>query len=248
MDEPTHLKNIRLDDLISAIRAVHDNPLDQLSDAVVAADHLGDVADHLIGHFVDQARRTGASWTEIGASMGVTKQAAQKRFVPRSPATTSDAATADEPNPFSRFTPRARNVIAEAHNIAVTEHAEHVTPEHLARGLAVAPQSVADLALRAQGVGLDDLSAACTATIDATAATGTDADVKTLVPYDDRSKAVLEKTLTTALEMGHNYVGTEHLLLAFFTDETLAATLVSVGVDADVARDSITEALAQFEH
>jgi hypothetical protein len=41
-----------------------------ITDAVLAADHLGDVADHLIGHFVDQARRSGASWTDIGRSMG----------------------------------------------------------------------------------------------------------------------------------------------------------------------------------
>ncbi|MGO4753972.1 ATP-dependent Clp protease ATP-binding subunit, partial [Streptomyces sp. 2MCAF27] len=61
---------VRLDDLIEAIKKVHPQPLDQLSDAVIAADHLGDVADHLIGHFVDQARRSGASWSEIGQSMG----------------------------------------------------------------------------------------------------------------------------------------------------------------------------------
>jgi len=67
---------IRLDELIDAIRKTHPGPLDQLTSAVLAADHLGDVADHLIGHFVDQARRSGASWTEIGRSMGVTKQAA----------------------------------------------------------------------------------------------------------------------------------------------------------------------------
>ena len=48
---------------------------------MLAGEHLGDVADHLIGHFVDQARRSGASWTDIGRSMGVTRQAAQKRFV-----------------------------------------------------------------------------------------------------------------------------------------------------------------------
>src|SRR6058998_2237538 len=73
---------VRLDDLIAAIKQVHPDELDQLTDAVIAADHLGDVADHLIGHFVDQARRSGASWSDIGRSMGVTKQAAQKRFVP----------------------------------------------------------------------------------------------------------------------------------------------------------------------
>src|ERR1700709_1616132 len=101
---------IRLDDLIEAIKNTHSAALDQLTDAVLAADRLGDVADHLIGHFVDQARRSGASWTEIGRSMGVTKQAAQKRFV-----------TKPEPDPsqgFARFSPAARNVIASSMNEA----------------------------------------------------------------------------------------------------------------------------------
>ncbi len=87
---------------------MHDEPLEQLTDAVLAAEALGDVADHLIGHFVDQARRSGASWTEIGKCMGVTKQAAQKRFVPRTP---TDATAMDPEAGFSRFTPRARNVV-----------------------------------------------------------------------------------------------------------------------------------------
>ncbi len=76
---------VRLDDLIEAIKKVHSDALEQLTDAVLAAEHLDEVADHLIGHFVDQARRSGASWTDIGRSMGVTKQAAQKRFVPKVP-------------------------------------------------------------------------------------------------------------------------------------------------------------------
>ena len=83
--------SVRLDDLIEAIKKTHSAALDQLTDAVLAADHLGDVADHLIGHFVDQARRSGASWTEIGRSMGVTKQAAQKRFVAKGEAPDLDA-------------------------------------------------------------------------------------------------------------------------------------------------------------
>jgi hypothetical protein len=74
---------VRLDDLIDAIKQVHTDALEQLTDAVLASEHLGELADHLIGHFVDQARRSGASWTDIGKSMGVSKQAAQKRFVPR---------------------------------------------------------------------------------------------------------------------------------------------------------------------
>src|SRR6476469_4774803 len=101
---------VRLDELIDAIKKVHNNELDQLSDAVLAGEHLGEVADHLIGHFVDQARRSGASWTDIGKSMGVTKQAAQKRFVPKAE---NDL---DPSQGYSRFTPRARNVVDAAHN------------------------------------------------------------------------------------------------------------------------------------
>ena len=66
MTESSLPTSIRLDDLIAAIRKVHDDELEQLTTAVVAADHLDELADHLIGHFVDQARRSGASWTEIG--------------------------------------------------------------------------------------------------------------------------------------------------------------------------------------
>src|SRR4051794_421690 len=106
MSEPTQAAGqVRLDDLIAAIKKVHPDALEQLTSAVVAAEHLGEVADHLIGHFVDQARRSGASWTDIGKSMGVSKQAAQKRFVPKD--LTSDL---DPSQGFSRYTVRARNV------------------------------------------------------------------------------------------------------------------------------------------
>src|SRR5215210_2525521 len=84
MTSPLRMTNpVRLDDLIEAITKASPDALEQLSGAVLVAGRLGEVADHLIGHFVDQARRSGASWTDIGRSMGVTKQAAQKRFVPR---------------------------------------------------------------------------------------------------------------------------------------------------------------------
>src|SRR6266581_3485942 len=107
--------SVRLDELIEAIKKVHSDALDQLSDAVIAADHLGEVADHLIGHFVDQARRSGASWTDIGRSMGVTKQAAQKRFVPKGSPELLDL---DPRQGFSRFTDRARNAVMAAQNEA----------------------------------------------------------------------------------------------------------------------------------
>ena len=79
---------------------------------MLAAEQLTDNADHLVGHFVDQARRAGASWTEIGRSMGVTKQAAQKRFVPRSSEESRSWATGPA------FTDRARNAVAASQDLA----------------------------------------------------------------------------------------------------------------------------------
>src|ERR1700677_698060 len=134
----------RLDDLISVVKSNEGTPLDHVSNAVQVSEHLGELADHLIGHFVDQARKAGASWTEIGQSMGVTKQAAQKRFVPKAtewpvPGDEAgwEAALADafRAHPFSRFTPRAKHSISAAAEEARERRHDRVTPEHIALGL-----------------------------------------------------------------------------------------------------------------
>src|ERR1043166_4788412 len=139
MTNPIRMTNpVRLDDLIETIKKVHSDVLEQLSDAVIAADHLGDVADHLIGHFVDQARRSGASWTDIGRSMGVTKQAARKRFIPKGLGESVEL----DPDGFGRFTPRARNVVMAAHNAAKSAGTEVVTPAHLDLGLLEEPDAL----------------------------------------------------------------------------------------------------------
>ena len=52
---------VRLDDLISYVKSQDGTALDHVSAAVRISEHLGELADHVIGHFVDQARKTGAS-------------------------------------------------------------------------------------------------------------------------------------------------------------------------------------------
>src|SRR6201991_1738808 len=123
----------RLDDLITAIQGMNPdgNALTRLSNAVLLGERLGELADHLIGHFVDQARRSGASWTEIGQAMGVSKQAAQKRFVPKE---SGEPLSADL-RMFARFTPQARTVTIAAHQEASTARNERVGTEHLVLGL-----------------------------------------------------------------------------------------------------------------
>src|SRR5579875_984407 len=157
---------VRLDDLIDVIKKVHTDPLEQLSDAVLAADHLGEVADHLIGHFVDQARRSGASWTEIGASMGVTKQAAQKRFVPKTPGDPADLEGFNRfTEGFSRFTNRARNVVMAAQDEARAAGSPEIGPAHLVLGLLAEPEGLALRAVTAQQVTPEQVRAAVAPTL-----------------------------------------------------------------------------------
>jgi hypothetical protein len=74
---------VPLDNLIAYVTTLHPagSPLDNVSDAFTVSAQLDEQAGALIGYFVDQARKSGASWSQIGAAMGVSKQAAQKRFV-----------------------------------------------------------------------------------------------------------------------------------------------------------------------
>jgi ClpA/ClpB-like protein len=227
---------VRLDDLIEAIKKVHTDALDQLSDAVIAADHLGDVADHLIGHFVDQARRSGASWTEIGRSMGVSKQAAQKRFVTKDSGQPVDL---DPSQGFSRFTERARNVVMAAQNEARAAGNDHVGTGHLALGLLSEPDAIGAKAIAAQGVSTDAVRQAVTAVLPAAA----DA-VPELIPYDTPARKALELTFRAALRLGHNYVGTEHILLALLELEAGEGVLTGLGIDPAAAEAHIGAAVA----
>src|SRR5215472_9912324 len=105
---------VPLDNLIAYVKMLHPDggPLDNVSDAFTVSEQLGEQADALIGYFVDQARRSGASWSQIGSAMGVSKQAAQKRFVP------GKAGLFRRQQDYSRFTQRARTVMAAAAQLA----------------------------------------------------------------------------------------------------------------------------------
>jgi hypothetical protein len=222
---------IRLDDLIAAITKVHSEPLDQLTDAVRAGAHHGTGADHLIGHFVDQARRSGASWTEIGRSMGVTKQAAQKRFVAK--------VDLDPEQGFSRFTERARNCAAASMTEARQAGNETITPVHLTLGLLAEPTSIAVKVLQEQGISADALRAAAQPLLPPRVE-----QVPDLIPYDADARKVLELTFREALRHGHNYIGTEHILLALLEQENGAGLLTGLGLDPARAESGVLAMVA----
>ncbi|NSC23511.1 ATP-dependent Clp protease ATP-binding subunit [Streptomyces albus subsp. chlorinus] len=235
----TMTQPVRLDDLIAAIKKTHTDALDQLSGAVVVADHLGELADHLIGHFVDQARRSGASWTQIGTSMGVTRQAAQKRFVAKDPGEPSDL---DASQGFSRFTEQARNVVVASQNEAHAARSPRIGPAHLVLGLLAEPDALAARALLAQGVTLEAVREAAAATLPAAAD-----EMPALIPFDPGSKKALELSFREALRLGHDHVDTEHLLLALLENEQLQGApgvLDGLGIDKATSEAHIREALS----
>ncbi len=238
MTEPAKIAHpVRLDDLIDVIKTVHDEPLEQLTDAVLAAESLGEIADHLIGHFVDQARRSGASWTDIGKCMGVTKQAAQKRFVPKVP----DAESALDPNAgFSRFTPRARNVVVAAQNKAHEAGNAEITFDHLLLALFDDPDGLAAKLLAGQGIDagvVEDI---------VTLPARTEGKMPALIPFDGPAKKALELTFRQALRLGHNYVGTEHIALALLEAEGDDGPLHRLGADRDRFESDLVTALEPF--
>jgi hypothetical protein len=203
----------RLDDLIEYVmsRSPDGTPLERLSTAVLAAEQLDQLADHLIGHFVDQARHSGASWTEIGQSMGVSKQAAQKRFVPRE----SEGFALQGGGLFGRFTPRARRAMTSAHEAARKARHDFLGTEHIVLGLVAEPEGLAARAIQAQGVTLDAVEAAVTALL----RPGKDEAVTGHLTFTRRAKKLLDLTIREALKLGHNYIGTEHILLGLLSDE-----------------------------
>ncbi|MFY1636690.1 Clp protease N-terminal domain-containing protein [Solwaraspora sp. WMMB335] len=213
---------VRLDDLITGIKRAHDDSLEQLTSAVVIAEHLDELADHLVGHFVDQARRSGASWSDIGRSMGVTKQAAQKRFVPKTPDEPNDL---DPKQGFSRFTPHARNVVVAAQAHARAAGNDEICTAHLLLGLLDDPATLAVRAILAQGPDLDQVrtqaSAAVPPAVD---------HVPDLIPFDAHVRKVLELAFREALRLADRTVDTEHVLLALLEFAVDAGPLADLGI------------------
>lgn len=233
---------VPLDNLIAFVKAQRPqrNPLDELTEAVTVAERLDEQSDALIGHFVDQARRSGASWSQIGASMGVSKQAAQKRFVPRRDG--SDLVL--EGQLFSRFTQRARNVLAMARAVAGSDD---VSAGAIVVALLSEPEGLAASVLQQLGA-TDEVVAAAFGHQLADTRSDSDAAALRQIPFADDAKELLRGTVKAVLRLGHNYVGTEHLLLgALFADGSAATTLQELGVTAQAVEQGIATEIARIQ-
>ena len=132
---------------------------------------------------------------------------------------------------FERFTDRARRVLVLAQEEARLLNHGFIGTEHILLGLIHEGEGVAAQALAALEISLDAVRDAVERTI---GASGTVPEGSP--PFTPRAKKVLELSLREALQLGHNYIGTEHILLGLVREGEGVAAQVLVGLGADLAR------------
>ncbi|TAN24861.1 MAG: hypothetical protein EPN30_06070 [Actinomycetota bacterium] len=227
--------------LIEYVQSLHPEagPLEHLMDAVITAQAQNDQSDALIGYFVDQARVSGASWSQIGAAMGVTKQAVQKRF-------TAGDELLPKGKAFSRFTPRARIAVAAAGRLAESAGDVMIDAPHLAAGTLADPEGLAARALRLLEIDFDQLYRELSI---GPASAGDDPEPSTLLrfQYSSACREAFKDAFKAAIRLGHNYIGTEHLLIALVSGEgAVRQAFANLGIGVDLIQSAVTAEIANL--
>jgi len=143
----------------------------------------------------------------------------------------------------NRFTERAQRVILIAQEEAKRLNHDYVGTEHLLLGLIALGEGVAAQVMANLGVDLRRVRAE----IEKIVGTGDNVMLLGEIPFTPRAKKVLELAVEEAQNMGHNYVGTEHLLLGLIREEegVAARVLENIGVRLDVVREEVISLLGE---
>jgi ATP-dependent Clp protease ATP-binding subunit ClpC len=145
---------------------------------------------------------------------------------------------------FERFTDRARRVVVFAQEEARLLNHNYIGTEHLLLGLLREGDGVAAKALESLGISLDEVRGQVENIIGQGSAAPTGH-----IPFTPRAKKVLELSLREALQLSHNYIGTEHILLGLAREgEGVAAqVLVKQGATLDAVRSAVLKLLKGYE-
>ena len=144
---------------------------------------------------------------------------------------------------FERFTDRARRVVVFAQEEARLLNHNYIGTEHVLLGLVREGEGVAAQALTSMGIGLD----AVRGQVEKIIGQGQAAPAGH-IPFTPRAKKVLELSLREALQLGHNYIGTEHILLGLLREgEGVAAqVLQQLGADLNRVRQTVIQLLSGY--
>lgn len=221
-----------LQDLIQSVRneTAGADPLTQLAKAAEYAADLSGLGDQLLDHFVFQGRQAGMSWADLSTALGVSKQAVHKRF------------TASTPN-FHRFTDKAQFSVQGSIDLARSLGHRTIGTEHVLVALFEPNDSVAAIALADAGLNRE-------ATLEKLLARKprTDDVGPGPIPFTANGKDAMRGALDEALDLNHNYIGTEHLLLGVIREPnyTSMQILTEFGVQKDALRSTMLELLERI--
>jgi ATP-dependent Clp protease ATP-binding subunit ClpA len=174
-----------------------------------------------------------AAVNDVDLRLRDTKQAAQKRFV--------DKSWGDPyAGKFASFTDRARRAVVAAQEEARKASNTHVGTEHIVLGILHERPNIATRAIVALGLTTEAVRDAATALVGPA-----QEDVPEHIPFSPGAKKLLELAVREALRFGHNYVGTEHMLLGLLRDRKTPAAkaLIRLGITLDAADREIVRLL-----
>ncbi|WP_263165846.1 Clp protease N-terminal domain-containing protein [Streptomyces sp. SCSIO ZS0520] len=202
--------------------------LARISEAQLRNQTLADLGDQLVDHYVGRAKRAGASWSEVGEAIGVSKQAAQQRH---------------SPAPFDRFTERNRHSIVLAQEAARTHKHDFIGTEHLLLGLLGERQGLAYEVLLAKTGAERRVREAVEAALPPA---GKKAP-RGHIAFRPESKEAIEQALAAAVDLGHDRVGTEHSLLGLIRVEAspAAGILRELGFTPEELRETVRAEVAR---
>src|SRR5664279_5087923 len=145
---------------------------------------------------------------------------------------------------FERFTDRARRVVVLAQDEARMLNHNYIGTEHILLGLIHEGEVVAAKALETLGISLD----AVRQQVEELIGHGQQAP-SGQIPFTSRAKAALELSLREALQLGHNYIGPEHILLGLIREgEGVAAQVLGkLGADLGGVRQQVIQLLSGYE-
>ncbi len=145
---------------------------------------------------------------------------------------------------FERFTDRARRVLVLAQEEARLLNHNFIGTEHILLGLIHEGEGVAAKALESLGISLEAVREKVEETIGPAGSSTTGSP-----PFTPRAKKVLELSLREALQLGHNYIGTEHMLLGLVREGEGVAVqvLVSLGADLSRVRQQVIQLLSGYQ-
>jgi hypothetical protein len=218
-----------LDALINEVRGGFEEApaLDRLTRAVDLSGQVSELGENLVGFYVDEARRSGATWSEIGERLGVSRQAVQKRFIP-------SAESKDRAGFWDRASTELRSAVEVARRQAQARRKTYLGTEHLLLGIIEQPKDHASRVLAACGADPVTLRGA----IDGRIGTVTDEPLPDETPFTQLALSSLQHALREALRANASSIDTIHLALGLITVGNGVAhdVLVTLGISYERLR------------